>query len=552
VSEPFYAPRADVRISGVTMAAEIADQILSLVVETNLDLAGSFTMALRNPDNQLLDSALIDLGKTVEIRLGYGVDLKPAFLGEISAIAPSFPADGPPTITVSGYDKSYKLRRSQPGPTTYELMPDSLIAARIAAENGLIPVVDPTPGLEKKVTQVESDFAFLKARAQQYFFDVYVEWDRLHFQFPRPQTAAHVLEWGKNLSSFSPRISAAGLAGLQVIRGYNQELAQTVYAAVLAADLDVSDLEEKLGSTALDLLADLVREGIRKDSVDNPLSAAQLARSLLSYLLQGLYEGEGTCIGLPDLVAGNYLEIRGVGKRFGGTYRLRKVTHRLDQNGLRTAFSISQQGHASLLGLLRKQLVEEPSPSGGERFYGVVLATVQDNHELVDVPPTVPLARVKVSYPGLSDTFTSGWAPCVRPMAGKQTGFYALPEKGDQVLVAFEHGDLAKPYVLGSLWNVDSPPPERNTDGRNSIRMITSPAGHTITFDDTAKVGRLLISDGGGSSIALDARDGSVTISAKKDLIITAKGNVILKAHNGATTVAMDQSTVDITSSPGG
>ena len=61
--------------------------------------------------------------------------------------------------------------------------------------------------------------AFLKARAENYFFDVYVEWDRLHFQFPRPQLAAHVLEWGKNLSSFSPRISAAGMAGLQVIRG---------------------------------------------------------------------------------------------------------------------------------------------------------------------------------------------------------------------------------------------------------------------------------------------------------------------------------------------
>ena len=28
-----------------------------------------------------------------------------------------------------------------------------------------------------------------------------------------PQSAAHVLTWGRNLASFSPRISAAGLAG---------------------------------------------------------------------------------------------------------------------------------------------------------------------------------------------------------------------------------------------------------------------------------------------------------------------------------------------------
>ena len=37
-------------------------------------------------------------------------------------------------------------------------------------------------------------------------------------------------------------------------------------------------------------------------------------------------------------------------------------------------------------------------------------------------------------------------------MAGPDMGFYALPEKGDQVLVAFEQGDLSQPYVLGSLW----------------------------------------------------------------------------------------------------
>ena len=58
-----------------------------------------------------------------------------------------------------------------------------------------------------------------------------------------------------------PRISGAGLAGLQVIRGYNQELAQTIYAAALAADFDAGNLLERLGSSAMDLLTSLVRSG---------------------------------------------------------------------------------------------------------------------------------------------------------------------------------------------------------------------------------------------------------------------------------------------------
>jgi phage protein D/phage baseplate assembly protein gpV len=547
VTEPFYAPRFEIRISGLTLAADVTNQVLSLTIETDLDLAGSFRMVLRNPDNALLDSALLDLGKTVEIHLGYGNELQPAFLGEIAAIEPSFPQSGPPTVSLSGYDKSYKMRRAQPEPTEYKLMNDSLIAARIAVENGLVPVVDPTPGRPEKITQVESDMAFLKARARRYFFDVYVEWDRLHFQFPRPQTAAHVLEWGRNLSSFSPRISAAGLAGLQVIRGYNQELAQAIYATALAADFDPDDLVERLGSSAMDLLGSLARKGIRKDTVENPLDAAVLAKSLLANLLEGMYEGQGSCIGIPGLVAGNYVEIREVGKRFSGTYRLRKVTHRIDDSGFSTDFSITQRSHTSLMGLLRKQMIEESSPNQSERFYGVVVAEVQDNNELQETPPKVPIGRVKVSFPGLSDTFTSGWAPCARPMGGKDMGFYALPEQGEQVLVAFEHGELSKPYVIGSLWTAKQAPPDKNADGRNSKRIIKSRAGHCITFDDTLDIGQLEIKDRTGSAITLNARNGSISIAAKGNLTIKASGTISLEAAGGGTKISMDATGVDVT-----
>ncbi|MFF8873230.1 phage baseplate assembly protein V [Streptomyces massasporeus] len=547
MSTSTYAPRFDIRVAGLTMAAELAAHAVSLSVETSLDLAGTFSFVLRNPDNRLLDSALLDPGKTVEIRLGYGNDLKPAFLGEIAAVEPSFPQSGAPTVQVSGYDKSYRMRHAEQEPTEYTFMNDSMVAAQIAVENGLLPVVDPTPGLKEKIIQVGGDMAFLKERAQRYHFDVYVEWDRLHFQFPRPQAAAHVLEWGRNLSSFSPRISAQGAAGLQAVRGYNQELAQTIHGLALAADFDPEQLTERLGSSAADLVLTLTRKGIRRHVLENPLDAKILAESLLTELLEGMYEGTGSCLGIPELTAGKFIEMRGVGKRFSGTYRLRKVSHRIDDGGYTTEFSISQRGHSSLLGLLRKQIVHQPPPDRVEPFYGVVLAVVEDNHEVMAVPPKVPIGRVKVSFPGLSDRFTSGWAPCARPMAGKDMGFYWLPEVGDQVLVAFEHGDLGKPYVIGGLWNADQPPPETNTDGANSTRVIKSRAGHTITFDDEKTGGELVIKDGGrGSTITLNATDGSLSISAAGDLTIKAGGSITLAAAGGATTVTVNETEVDI------
>lgn len=543
MTEPFYAPRFAIRVSGVTMSADVSNQVLKLAVETNLDMAGKFAITMRNPDNAVLDSALFDLGKTVEIHLGYGNDLEPAFLGEITAIEPEFPADGGALVVISGADKSHRLRRTQPESTDYAATSDSIIAARIAVENGLVPVVDPTPPFLEKITQNTSDMAFLKSRAEQYFFDVYVEWDRLHFQFPRPQTAAHVLEWGRNLSSFSPRISAAGLAGLQIVRDYNQELAQSIFGIAMAADLDTDNLTEKLGTAATDLLSSLVRTGIRKGAVNNPFDATRLAKSLLANLLDGLYEGTGSCVGIPDLAAGSYLAIEGVGKRFSGTYRLRKVNHVIDERGFHTTFDIAQTAHTSLLGMLRKQLVDEPPPNRDRKFPGVLVAEVVDNYE---VPAARVPGRVKVRYPDLGKDVTSDWLSCVSPMAGAGMGFYALPEKGEQVLVAFVDGDLARAYVIGRLWHATARPPVTNPDGKNNKRVIRSRAGHTITFDDTADVGKLVVEDGKGSVITLDATDGSITISAKKDLTIKAGGKISLEAAGGSTKIAMDANHVDV------
>ena len=80
IEQPTFAPRAEVRIAGTTLAADVSSQLMSLRYESNLDLADAFSLELFNADNQLLDSALFDLGKTVEIHLGYGHELEPICL----------------------------------------------------------------------------------------------------------------------------------------------------------------------------------------------------------------------------------------------------------------------------------------------------------------------------------------------------------------------------------------------------------------------------------------------------------------------------------------
>ena len=105
---------------------------------------------------------------------------------------------------------------------------------------------------------------------------------------------------------------------------------------------------------------------------------------------------------------------------------------------------------------------------------------------------------------------------------------FFLPEKGDEVLVAFEHGDLAQPIVIGSLWNGKQLPPVTN-QGLNSTRIIKTRSGHMIKFDDTTGLEKVVIQHKTGSEVTMDV-DGSITINAKSNLTLKATGSITLDA----------------------
>lgn len=540
MSSSYYAPRFDVRVSGLTLAADISNQVTSVTYDGSLDTADMFSVVLRNPDHQFTDSPLFSPGKTVEVYMGYGQDLRPMILGDITSVEPSFPESGTPTVTISGYDKSYRLRHSDPVPREFKYMTDSLIAAEIALENGLIPIVDPSPWFHTQLAQTGSDFAFLRELATENLFDVYVYWDKLYFQFPR-QDQAYVLEWGKSLSNFKPRFSTGAMAGLQIIRGYNEELAQAVIGIATGALLDIDSIVEKLGPATLELLASLGRRLVHKQKIKSPIDALAFAKALLQDMMEGLYEGSGSCIGIPDLRPGKYVKVEGVGKRFSGSYRLRKVSHTISDKGYTTDFEITQRSGASLLGLVRKLTDSEqtPPPDRAQKFYGVAIAQVTQAPQIgADPDPASKLgARVKVRFPWLSDTNESSWARVVTPMSGKGCGMYFMPDEGDTVLVAFQDGDFSLPVVLGSVWDGPALPPVYPPALKNSVRMIKSRSGHTITMDDTTGLEKVSIHHKNGSEITMNF-NGDISIQANKDLNLSATGNINLKAANVKVSVA--------------
>lgn len=174
----------------------------------------------------------------------------------------------------------------------------------------------------------------------------------------------------------------------------------------------------------------------------------------------------------------------------------------------------------------------ETTLESGGAAKGVAIAVVTQNKD------DSGQSRVKVSYPWYSDERESYWARIAAPMAGKDRGVYFLPEVGDEVLVAFERGDMRFPYVIGALWNGKEPAPESNGDGANDLRVIKTRKGHKLTFNDGQKgLVRLelndgkklqidddgiVMDDGQGNSVKIESRSGAITLQAATSLALKA------------------------------
>lgn len=173
---------------------------------------------------------------------------------------------------------------------------------------------------------------------------------------------------------------------------------------------------------------------------------------------------------------------------------------------------------------LMRQLL---APADGHgRFFGVVVGIVTNNQD------PDGMHRVKLRFPWLNLDDESHWARVAVAMAGNGRGAYFLPEPDDEVLVAFEHGSLEHPYVIGALWNGKDKPPENNSDGKNDNRSLTSRSGHVVRLCDTQGDERVEIFDKTGNNrIVIHSADNRISIEAQGDIAIkSATGKVTIEA----------------------
>lgn len=154
-------------------------------------------------------------------------------------------------------------------------------------------------------------------------------------------------------------------------------------------------------------------------------------------------------------------------------------------------------------------------------FYGKYRGVVTDTSD------PLQLGRLRARVPDVTGDDECGWAlPCV-PFAGDGTGFFAMPRRGAGVWIEFEHGDPDYPIWTGCFWGTSSEVPASAAAQPEQKRVIRTPGGHSITFDD---------GDGGGG-ITLEAKGGQKITIGSNGIEITDGQGGTLKINGGRANV---------------
>lgn len=530
-------PRTDfvaqcvIKIDGQNVPTEFQDSLLEVVVDQSLELPGMFTIELQDASLEWVDHSLLDLGKSVEIKMGQsgeGGDTEGTLIkGEITSLEPHFSAQGDTTVLVRGYDKSHRLHRGRKT-RTFLRQTDSDVVQTVASESGLSVDADATNVRHEYLLQSnQTNMEFLRERARRIGYQVFVIDDKLYFKKgDATQGEGPELRRDQNLLRFRPVWKSARQADKIKVRGWDPK-----QKSVIAAEDSPNSRLNQGGMSQTGAAATSRAFGATETVVvDLPVfsmdEAKAIATGLSNDVARNFITAEGLASGDPRIKAGSTVRLTGLGTRFNGSYYVTSATHTYGRTGYETHFSISGRQPQTLSHLLGSNGGDDQSRG---RMRGVVTAVV------TNVNDADGLGRVKVKYEWLGTNIESDWMRMAVPMAGPEMGFYYLPEVNDEVLVAFEHGDVHHPYILGALWNNHDKPPKPSSavvkGGKVVERIVKSRSGHLVILDDTDGKEQIIIRDKTGKNeIVIDSVKNSMTIKVDGDFLVDARGKITLNS----------------------
>jgi phage protein D len=302
---------------------------------------------------------MLDIDNTVTLALGYAPDpLEPMFIGEITGVEASFPADGMPALTIVAHDYLHRLSAGKYA-RGFGPLPDFIIASILAIENRLLPMIEPAVIAASTAVAVvnlifrgggtkqegQSHLEFLAQIAATYDADFFVEGDTLYLtRFMKEYAPRLTLTWGASLISFEPKITTVGQA-FGVAKKFTLREIPLDFLVSVFYDFD----REGVGISVLPCAAP-APGGPVVTIIDQPIgSPADIMNSALAIAhelrtkVNSRLTGKGSAIGDPRIRAGAVIRLEELGPDFSGIYRVTSATHSLSAKGYVTNFEVQKE-----------------------------------------------------------------------------------------------------------------------------------------------------------------------------------------------------------------
>ena len=500
----------------ISIGKKSLSSFISLQIEQNIGKHHRFQMSveLESGGNRYVHN----ISENSKKWLGESIVVKaantPIFVGVVTNVQLHREGSDFGCIIVSGYSATYRLETAHScfswnDRTIGDVVKKLCEQAKVQLE--LNPAFKETKDF---ICQYEeSDFDFIRRLAHQYQEWMYFDGTKLIFGKPRKLADPIRLEYGTTLSSLD--------IGLQTLARSEQ-----VFSYHSGADREMQRMTPNLAYGHDKLAGDAFRASLgmfskparqhalprisNETELVNYMGRKQAAETAETHYITAESQVPTLRVGSVISLYSSFLErVGNLSEESLGNFIIIEITHEVSQGSY----------YKNRFKAIPATIKALPSPKVRMPLAETQMATVLSNAD----PQGKGRVRVRMNWQ--TDGMQTGWVRVMTPDGGSSSdvksnrGFVFIPEVGDQVLLGFRHGDPARPYVMGSLFN-------GTTGGGglegNHMKSLTTRSGHTIKLNDSLSSLGITIKDIKGNSIHIDSVGDDIIINAKRNITINA------------------------------
>ena len=509
----------------ISIGKKTLSSFISLQIEQNIGQHHQFQMSveLETGSNRYvhnINSSKEWLGESIVVKAAN----TPIFVGVVTNVQLHREGSDFGCIIVSGYSATYRMETAHScfswnDRTIGDVVKKLCEQAKVQLE--LNPAFKETKDF---ICQYEeSDFDFIRRLAHQYQEWMYFDGTKLIFGKPRKLADPIRLEYGTTLSSLD--------IGLQTLARSEQ-----VFSYHSGADREMQRMtpdlaygHDKLAGEAFRASLGMFSKPARQHALPrisnetelvNYMGRKQAAETAETHYITAESQVPTLRVGSVISLYSSFLErVGNLSEESLGNFIIIEITHEVSQGSY----------YKNRFKAIPATIKALPSPKVRMPLAETQMATVLSNAD----PQGKGRVRVRMNWQ--TDGMQTGWVRVMTPDGGSSDdvksnrGFVFIPEVGDQVLLGFRHGDPARPYVMGSLFN--------GTTGRgglegNHMKSLTTRSGHTIKLNDSLSSLGITIKDIKGNSIHIDSVGDDIIINAKRNITINAGETFTVNCKN--------------------